>query len=34
MEKGQMEKGIREATKIVHAGRNPKEQGWMDNPPI
>ena len=34
MEKGQMEKGIREATKIVHAGRNPKEQGWMVNPPI
>ena len=29
-----MEKGIREATKIVHAGRNPKEQGWMVNPPI
>ena len=24
----------REATRIVHAGRNPKEQGWMVNPPI
>lgn len=22
------------ATRIVHAGRNPKEQGWMVNPPI
>ena len=29
-----MEKGIKEATKIVHAARNPKEQGWMVNPPI
>ncbi|MCE3255320.1 MAG: metC [Rickettsiaceae bacterium] len=29
-----MEKGIKEATKIIHAGRNPKEQGWMVNPPI
>lgn len=29
-----MEKKCREATKIVHAGRNPKEQGWMVNPPI
>lgn len=28
-----MEK-MKEATKIVHAGRNPKEQGWMVNPPI
>lgn len=24
----------REATKVVHAGRNPEEQGWMVNPPI
>lgn len=23
-----------ESTRIVHAGRNPKEQGWMVNPPI
>lgn len=29
-----MEKKVREATKIIHAGRNPKEQGWMVNPPI
>lgn len=29
-----MDKKIREATKIIHAGRNPKEQGWMVNPPI
>lgn len=29
-----MDKKCREATKIVHAGRNPKEQGWMVNPPI
>ena len=29
-----MEKKIGEATKIIHAGRNPKEQGWMVNPPI
>ena len=29
-----MEKGIREATKIIHAGRDPKEQGWMVNTPI
>ncbi len=28
------EKSIREATRIVHAGRDPKEQGWMVNPPI
>ncbi len=25
---------MREATKIVHAGRHPQEQGWMVNPPI
>lgn len=25
---------MHEATRIVHAGRNPKEQGWMVNPPI
>ncbi len=29
-----MQKGIREATRIIHAGRNPAEQGWMVNPPI
>lgn len=29
-----MDKNIREATKIIHAGRDPKEQGWMVNPPI
>ncbi|NBV06445.1 MAG: cystathionine beta-lyase [Proteobacteria bacterium] len=29
-----MEKKMHEATRIVHAGRNPKEQGWMVNPPI
>jgi cystathionine beta-lyase len=29
-----MEKKIHEATRIIHAGRNPKEQGWMVNPPI
>jgi len=29
-----MESSTREATKIIHAGRNPKEQGWMVNPPI
>ena len=29
-----MEKKIGEATKIIHAGRNPSEQGWMVNPPI
>ncbi len=29
-----MDKKIHEATKIIHAGRNPKEQGWMVNPPI
>ncbi len=25
---------MHEATRVVHAGRNPKEQGWMVNPPI
>ncbi len=25
---------MQESTKIIHAGRNPKEQGWMVNPPI
>jgi len=29
-----MEKKYHESTKIIHAGRNPKEQGWMVNPPI
>ncbi len=29
-----MEKKMHDATRIVHAGRNPKEQGWMVNPPI
>ena len=29
-----MEKKVREATRVVHAGRDPKEQGWMVNPPI
>ena len=29
-----MDKKMHEATHIVHAGRNPKEQGWMVNPPI
>jgi cystathionine beta-lyase len=29
-----MAKKIGESTKIIHAGRNPKEQGWMVNPPI
>lgn len=29
-----MDKKIHEATRIVHAGRSPKEQGWMVNPPI
>jgi cystathionine beta-lyase len=27
-------KTLRESTKIVHAGRDPKKQGWMVNPPI
>lgn len=25
---------MHEATRIIHAGRDPKEQGWMVNPPI
>ena len=29
-----MDKKLHEATKIVHAGRHPKEQGGMVNPPI
>jgi cystathionine beta-lyase len=29
-----MEKKMHESTRIIHAGRNPKEQGWMVNPPI
>ncbi len=29
-----MSKKMREATRIIHAGRNPEEQGWMVNPPI
>ncbi len=29
-----MDKKMHEATRVVHAGRNPKEQGWMVNPPI
>jgi cystathionine beta-lyase len=29
-----MSRKINEATRIVHAGRDPKEQGWMVNPPI
>ena len=29
-----MEKKIHDSTRIIHAGRNPKEQGWMVNPPI
>ena len=29
-----MEKTVKEATKIIHAGRNPKEQGQMVNTPI
>lgn len=29
-----MVKEMDEATKIIHAGRDPKEQGWMVNPPI
>lgn len=27
-------KKMHESTLLVHAGRNPKEQGWMVNPPI
>lgn len=29
-----MVKKINEATRVIHAGRNPQEQGWMVNPPI
>jgi cysteine-S-conjugate beta-lyase len=29
-----MDKKMHEATRIVHAGRNTNEQGWMVNPPI
>jgi cystathionine beta-lyase len=29
-----MDKKMHEATRIIHAGRDPKEQGWMVNPPI
>jgi cystathionine beta-lyase len=29
-----MEKNMHEATRIIHAGRNTEEQGWMVNPPI
>ncbi len=29
-----MQKNAKTATKLVHLGRNPKEQGWMVNPPI
>ncbi len=29
-----MDSKNRESTQIIHAGRNPKEQGWMVNPPI
>lgn len=29
-----MEKKVNESTRLVHAGRSPKEQGWMVNPPI
>jgi cystathionine beta-lyase len=29
-----MEKKMGEGTRIVHAARHPKEQGWMVNPPI
>ncbi len=29
-----MDKKVFESTRLVHAGRNPKEQGWMVNPPI
>lgn len=29
-----MDKKIHDSTRIIHAGRNPKEQGWMVNPPI
>lgn len=29
-----MDKKMHEATRIVHAGRDPQKQGWMVNPPI
>jgi len=29
-----MDKKMHEATRLIHAGREPKEQGWMVNPPI
>lgn len=29
-----MDKKCGESTRLIHAGRNPKEQGWMVNPPI
>lgn len=29
-----MNKKMKESTQIVHAGRDPKNQGWMVNPPI
>jgi cystathionine beta-lyase len=29
-----MDKKMGESTRVVHAGRNPGEQGWMVNPPI
>ncbi len=29
-----MDKKMHEATRLVHAGREPEEQGWMVNPPI
>ena len=29
-----VKKNIQESTRIVHAGRDPKKQGWMVNPPI
>jgi cystathionine beta-lyase len=29
-----MKKEFSDATKVVHLGRNPEEQGWMVNPPI
>jgi cystathionine beta-lyase len=29
-----MDHKMHDATRIIHAGRNPKEQGWMVNPPI
>lgn len=32
--KKEIKKDLKEATKLIHAGRDPKEQGWMVNPPI